>query len=217
MSQTRSSTARRRVMLSAETAVGEYPIEAVATMARIARAVEPSLGYRHQLPLRPRGPDRRASHVERRLRPRRGARREGDPGADVHGAHGVGRRAAPAASSGRRAHARRRVSSAHGDRVGRHAARDPRGDGRRGALEPAPSRLRAMRASSTPETASSSPRARRSTFPARPTSSRSTSPSSSIPGIKRTLSRRNDSGREADAFRGSRDLDPPLFGGSRSA
>jgi pyruvate kinase len=38
------------VMLSAETAVGEYPVEAVATMARIARAVEPSLGYRHQLP-----------------------------------------------------------------------------------------------------------------------------------------------------------------------
>jgi pyruvate kinase len=38
------------VMLSAETAVGEYPLEAVETMAKIARAVEPSLGYRHQLP-----------------------------------------------------------------------------------------------------------------------------------------------------------------------
>jgi pyruvate kinase len=38
------------VMLSAETAVGQYPVEAVETMARIARAVEPSLGYRHQLP-----------------------------------------------------------------------------------------------------------------------------------------------------------------------
>ena len=38
------------VMLSAETAIGEYPVEAVETMARIARAVEPSLGYRHQLP-----------------------------------------------------------------------------------------------------------------------------------------------------------------------
>ena len=38
------------VMLSAETAVGEYPVEAVATMDRIACAVEPSLGYRHQLP-----------------------------------------------------------------------------------------------------------------------------------------------------------------------
>jgi pyruvate kinase len=38
------------VMLSAETAVGEYPVAAVETMAMIARAVEPSLGYRHQLP-----------------------------------------------------------------------------------------------------------------------------------------------------------------------
>jgi pyruvate kinase len=38
------------VMLSAETAIGEYPIAAVETMARIAIAVEPSLGYRHQLP-----------------------------------------------------------------------------------------------------------------------------------------------------------------------
>ena len=35
------------LMLSAETAVGEYPVEAVATMTRIACAVEPSLGYRH--------------------------------------------------------------------------------------------------------------------------------------------------------------------------
>jgi pyruvate kinase len=38
------------VMLSAETAIGEYPLAAVETMAKIARAVEPSLGYRHQLP-----------------------------------------------------------------------------------------------------------------------------------------------------------------------
>jgi pyruvate kinase len=38
------------VMLSGETAVGEYPVQAVATMDRIAHAVEPSLGYRHQIP-----------------------------------------------------------------------------------------------------------------------------------------------------------------------
>jgi pyruvate kinase len=38
------------VMLSGETAVGEYPVKAVQTMDRIARAVEPSLGYRHQIP-----------------------------------------------------------------------------------------------------------------------------------------------------------------------
>jgi pyruvate kinase len=38
------------LMLSGETAVGAYPVEAVAYMDRIARAVEPSLGYRHELP-----------------------------------------------------------------------------------------------------------------------------------------------------------------------
>jgi pyruvate kinase len=38
------------VMLSGETAVGEFPVKAVQTMDRIARAVEPSLGYRHEIP-----------------------------------------------------------------------------------------------------------------------------------------------------------------------
>jgi pyruvate kinase len=38
------------VMLSAETATGEFPVQAVETMDAIARAVEPSLGYRHQIP-----------------------------------------------------------------------------------------------------------------------------------------------------------------------
>jgi pyruvate kinase len=38
------------VMLSGETAVGEYATEAVAYMDRIACAVEPSMGYRHELP-----------------------------------------------------------------------------------------------------------------------------------------------------------------------
>jgi pyruvate kinase len=35
------------VMLSGETAVGDYPVHVVETMDEIARAVEPSLGYRH--------------------------------------------------------------------------------------------------------------------------------------------------------------------------
>ncbi len=38
------------VMLSGETAIGEYPVEAVAYMDRIACAVEPSMDYRHELP-----------------------------------------------------------------------------------------------------------------------------------------------------------------------
>jgi pyruvate kinase len=38
------------LMLSQETAIGEFPVEAVAVMDQIACAVEPSLGYRHELP-----------------------------------------------------------------------------------------------------------------------------------------------------------------------
>ncbi len=38
------------LMLSQETAVGDYPVEAVAMMDQIARTIEPSLGYRHELP-----------------------------------------------------------------------------------------------------------------------------------------------------------------------
>jgi pyruvate kinase len=38
------------VMLSAETAVGAHAVAAVKTMDRVARAVEPALGYRHQTP-----------------------------------------------------------------------------------------------------------------------------------------------------------------------
>jgi len=38
------------IMLSGETAMGEFPVEAVEVMNRIACAVEPSLGYRHEIP-----------------------------------------------------------------------------------------------------------------------------------------------------------------------
>jgi pyruvate kinase len=38
------------IMLSGETAVGEYPVESVAVMDRIALAVEPHLDYRHETP-----------------------------------------------------------------------------------------------------------------------------------------------------------------------
>src|SRR5213079_898718 len=38
------------LMLSGETALGEFPVEAVAYMDQISRAFEPSLGYRHELP-----------------------------------------------------------------------------------------------------------------------------------------------------------------------
>jgi pyruvate kinase len=40
-------------MLSGETAVGQFPLEAVMTMDKITRAVEPSLAYRHELDIDP--------------------------------------------------------------------------------------------------------------------------------------------------------------------
>jgi pyruvate kinase len=40
------------LMLSGETAVGEYPVDSVSYMDRIARVVEPNIGYRHQFPER---------------------------------------------------------------------------------------------------------------------------------------------------------------------
>ena len=66
------------VMLSGETAVRGYPVEAVAYMDRIACAIEPSAGYRHETPQASQNPT-----IGRRCRtPRatsRGAPREGDP------------------------------------------------------------------------------------------------------------------------------------------
>src|SRR3712207_7926737 len=54
---------------------------------------------------------------------RRGARREGDPRADVHRQDGVRRRAAPAPPADPRPLAPARVAPAHGARVGRDPAR----------------------------------------------------------------------------------------------
>ena len=110
---------------------------------------------------RRRGADGRPRDVERRLRSRRGARGQGDPRAHLHGPDGLGGRAASPAPADRRVDARRDFAPAHGDRVGRHAARDPRVERRRRSLAATRSRPRARRESWTRATASSSPRAPR--------------------------------------------------------
>ena len=157
------------VMLSAETATGNYPVEAVADdgpdRAR-RRAVD---GLPPPDARAGRGDDGRPRDVERRLRPRRGARRERDPRPDVHRPHRVGGRAPAPAPSDRRAVAPPDGGAADGARVGRDAGADAADRRRRGSLD-ALARVGAARpASSTPATASSRRRAPRSTCPARRT------------------------------------------------
>ena len=141
------------VMLSGETAVGEYPLEAVAYMDRIARAVEPSLGYRHELPDAEEDPTigQAMSNAACDLAEALGA--AGDPRADLQRPDGVGGRAAASAPADDRAHAPRLLAAADGDRVGSHAGRDPGVRRRRGAVG-GRSRRRGPPASSSPATAS---------------------------------------------------------------
>ena len=128
------------IMLSGETAVGEFPIEAVEVMNRIACAVEPSLDYRHEIPQADGRADDRPGDVERRLRHRRGARGQGD-----HRARPSRGRTASAVARLRprrpiiARHPPGPLAAAHGARVGRHAARDRRDGRRRGPLGRAPS------------------------------------------------------------------------------
>ena len=64
-------------------------------MDRIARAVEPTMSYRHQMPETSRAPRRPPRDVERGHRPRRGARRPRDPRRDRERPHRLGDRPAP--------------------------------------------------------------------------------------------------------------------------
>ena len=119
------------LMLSGETAVGAYPVEAVAYMDRIARAVEPSLGYRHQMPDPGEEPTvgRAMSNAACDLAEALGAR--GDPRSDGDRADRLRRRPPAAAAPDRRPDAQPLRAPADGARVGRDPAARPRGGGRR--------------------------------------------------------------------------------------
>ena len=115
------------VMLSGETAVGEYPVEAVATMDRIARAVEPSLDYRHETP----GGAATSRRSARRCRtppatsPRRSRRRR----SSCRRSAAAPRRRSRACARGGRSSALTHLHAlapADGARVGRDAARRSR-------------------------------------------------------------------------------------------
>ena len=122
------------IMLSGETAVGEFPVESVEVMNQIACAVEPSLDYRHEIPHADDEPTIGQAMSNAACDIAEALSAKGDPRADVHRPHGVGRRAAAASPPDHRDHPPRLFAAAHGARVGRHAARDPRDRRRRGPL-----------------------------------------------------------------------------------
>ena len=122
------------IMLSGETAVGAYPVEAVAVMDRIALAVEPHLDYRHETPQASDLPtiDQATSNAACDLAEALSAKAILVP--DRLRAHGVRGRAAAAAAVDPRAHPQRGLAPPHVARVGRHADRDHGDERRRGPV-----------------------------------------------------------------------------------
>ena len=122
------------IMLSGETAVGAYPVEAVAVMDRIALAIEPHLGYRHETPQASDLPtiDQATSNAACDLAEALSAKAILVPTFSGRTASAVAQ-AAPAAGD-HRAHPQAGIAAAHDARVGRDPDPDPRGGRRRGPV-----------------------------------------------------------------------------------
>ena len=140
------------IMLSGETAVGKYPVEAVDTMVRIAAAVEPEFAYRDTPFEATRQGPRYISDVVghaacdmAEMHRGRGDHRPDRLGRDR--ARGL---AAPAAPPDRGLHAEPRRAAAADARLGRRAARARSDEGRRDALAALDRRRAARRASPGP-------------------------------------------------------------------
>ena len=130
------------LMLSGETAVGEYPVESVAYMDRIARAVEPSLDYRHQLPEVADEPTVGQAMSNAACDLAETLRAKAILVPTYTGRTRVGGRAPAAEAADHRAHPPRLRAAPDGDRVGRDRLSDP-GVRRRGQAPAGLARRRA--------------------------------------------------------------------------
>ena len=197
------------IMLSAESAAGKFPVEAVSTMNRIGEEVERDPTYRDGADgaAARAGGDRRRRHRRRRAADRRDARSVGDHLLDQFGLDRDPRGARAAEAAGGGDHAEPRRPGANCPWSGACIAWSPKTPRTRTTWSTAPAASRFATALPGPASASSSSPACRSAFPAPPTWCAS-------PLSARTATRICD-GVRPPSFRGARQVvavrRPPAF------